>query len=68
MARTVLDTLIADVNTRRDDVSRALVAGAAKTYDEYRYMCGEIRGLTLAHNLLTDLVRRLENGDDSDEL
>jgi len=33
-------------------------------YSEYRSMCGEIRGLSLAHQTVTDLVRKLEKDDD----
>lgn len=64
MAATVFDVLIQDIEERRDSITRAVSEGAAKDYAEYRSMCGEIRGLSLAHSYVTDLVRRLENDDD----
>ena len=64
MAATVFDVLIRDIEERRDSITRAVAEGSAKDYAEYRSMCGEIRGLSLAHSYVTDLVRRLENDDD----
>lgn len=64
MATTVMDVLIRDIEDKRDTIARALVEGAARDYAEYRAMCGEIRGLSLAHSYVTDLVRRMEQDDD----
>ena len=64
MATTVMDVLIRDIEDKRDTIARALVDGAARDYAEYRSMCGEIRGLSLAHSYVTDLVRRMEQDDD----
>jgi len=64
MATTVMDVLIRDIEDKRDTIARALVDGAARDYAEYRAMCGEIRGLSLAHSYVTDLVRRMEQDDD----
>ena len=64
MAATAFDVLIRDVEDKREAIARALVEGAARDYAEYRSMCGEIRGLSLAHAFITDLVRRMEQDDD----
>ena len=64
MATTVMDVLIRDIEDKRDNIARAVVDGAARDYAEYRAMCGEIRGLSLAHSYVTDLVRRMEQDDD----
>ena len=64
MATTVMDVLIRDIEDKRDTIARALVEGAARDYAEYRAMCGEIRGLSLAHSYVTDLVRRMEQDDE----
>ena len=42
----------------------ALQQGAAKSFDEYKYLCGVIRGLSLAQSHVTDLMRRLESFDE----
>jgi hypothetical protein len=41
-----------------------LADGGAKSFDEYRYVCGVIRGLAQADTLINDLVQRLEKDDD----
>lgn len=41
-----------------------LAGGGAKDFAEYRHVCGVIRGLTHAENILQDLVQRLETLDD----
>jgi hypothetical protein len=42
----------------------ALADGAAKSFEEYRQLVGEIRGLSFAQLCVSDLVRKLENDDD----
>ena len=37
-----------------------LAASRADTFDEYKKVCGVIRGLSLADNIINDLVQRLE--------
>ena len=48
---------------RQDNVS-FLGAGRAINFDEYRNVCGIIRGLSLAESIINDLVQRLEHTDD----
>jgi len=51
------------INLRDDNVSH-LSNGGAKTFDEYRHVCGVIRGLTHAESIIKDLVQRSEISDD----
>lgn len=37
-----------------------LAASRADSYDEYKKVCGVIRGLSLADNVINDLVHKLE--------
>lgn len=37
-----------------------VAASRADTYDEYKKICGVIRGLYLADSIINDLVQRLE--------
>ena len=37
-----------------------LAASRADTYDEYKKVCGVIRGLNLADSIINDLVQRME--------
>jgi hypothetical protein len=64
MAGTLIDSTIKEVQERRDAITQALIGGSAKDFAEYRSMCGEIRGLSIAHTYLTDLVRKLTQNDD----
>jgi len=64
MATTAFDVIQRDIEEHRESIARALVDGAARDYAEYKSMCGEIRGLSLAHTFITDLVRRMEKAED----
>jgi len=41
-----------------------LAAGRAINFDEYRHVCGIIRGLTFAESLIKDLAQRMELADE----
>jgi len=41
-----------------------LAAGRAINFDEYRHVCGIIRGLNFAENIINDLVQKMEKSDD----
>jgi hypothetical protein len=64
MATTAFTVVLNEIEEKRESLAQALVSGAAKDYPEYRGMCGEIRGLSLAHSFITDLVRKMETDDD----
>ena len=38
--------------------------GRAADIEEYRTVCGVIRGLNLAENVINDLVQKMEKSDD----
>lgn len=42
----------------------AILSGRAQSFDEYRYMTGQLRGLVVAENLFKDLIDRWENRSD----
>ena len=44
----------------RDEQIAFVAASRADTFDEYKKICGVIRGLSLADNVINDLVQRLE--------
>jgi hypothetical protein len=64
MNTTAISVVIRELNIRREAISKALADGTARDYSEYRAMAGEIQGLSLAHSLLTDLVRQMEYDDE----
>lgn len=45
----------------REEQVSFLAASRAETYDEYKKICGVIRGLNLTDQIINDLVQKLEN-------
>lgn len=64
MGATAFDVVLKEIEERRESIAQALISGAAKDFPEYRAMCGEIRGLSLTHSFITDLVRKMERSDE----
>lgn len=64
MAATVFSVLLKEIEDRQRSLTNALASGAAKDHAEYKYMCGEIRGLSFTHSSITDLVRKMEQDED----
>jgi hypothetical protein len=60
----VLAYVAKEIDKLRSDQETHLSAGGAKTFDEYRHVCGVIRGLTHAETIVKDLVQRMEQSDE----
>jgi hypothetical protein len=58
------DYLLREYKERIDMLQAAVGAGHCKTFDEYKYTCGQIRGLESACAIITDLKHRMENSDE----
>lgn len=56
----LLGYVVKEIDKLRNDNVAFLGAGRAINYDEYRNVCGIIRGLSLAESIINDLVQRLE--------
>jgi hypothetical protein len=61
-----LEYLRKQFSERQDSLALALADGAAKSFEEYKQLVGEIRGLSFAQLCVSDLVRKLENDDDNE--
>ena len=61
-----LEYLRKQFTERQEGLANALADGAAKTFEEYRQLVGEIRGLSFAQLCVSDLVRKLENDEDNE--
>lgn len=59
-----LKKALKDLTERKNSLADAILSGCPKTFEEYKSMCGEIRGLTFAYEILNDLVRKMESADD----
>lgn len=52
------------INEKQAFIAKAVSEGIAKDYAEYRAMCGEIRGLSVAEGFILDLADQMERYDD----
>jgi hypothetical protein len=64
MDHKLLAHIIAEIDKLRSDQAIFLSGGGAKDHAEYRHVCGVIRGLTHAEQLVRNLVQKMENYDD----
>lgn len=61
---TLLAVIVREIDKLRGDQESHLSNGGAKSFDEYRHVCGVIRGLTHAESIIKDLVQRSEMSDE----
>lgn len=59
-----LDYLLDEYIERINMLQKAVAAGNCANHEEYKYACGQIRGLESACLTITDLKQRLENSDE----
>jgi hypothetical protein len=59
-----LDYLLDQNRDRMEMLKQALTSGNCQTYEEYKYTCGQLRGLEAACLTIVDLKHRLENSDE----
>ena len=60
----VLAYIAKEIDKLRNDQAIFLMGGGAKDFAEYRHVCGVIRGLTHAEQLVKDLVQKMERSDE----
>lgn len=58
-----LDYLINQYVERMDFLTKGIATGNLTSFDEYKYVCGQLRGLEAACVVIKDLKDRLENSD-----
>jgi hypothetical protein len=59
-----LDVLVQQLDEKAMQLQEALAAGRVETFDEYKKVCGEIRGLLTARGYALDLKQLMEKSDD----
>ena len=64
MSNQAFGYLAKEIDKLRGDQVTFLAGGGAKDFAEYRHVCGVIRGLTHAEQLVIDLVQKLEYADE----
>jgi hypothetical protein len=64
MSNSALTYVLREIDKLRGDQAVFLNGGGAKDFAEYRHICGVIRGLTHAEQLVKDLVQKMEYSDE----
>ena len=60
----VLDAVIIEIDEKVGQLRDFLAIGRVGSYEEYKQLCGEIKGLLFAREYAKDLKKRMENSDD----
>jgi hypothetical protein len=59
-----LDVLIQQADEKVMQLKDALAEGRADSFEEYKKLCGEVRGLLIMRGYTLDLKQKMENSDD----
>lgn len=59
-----LEVLTKQTDEKVLQIKDYLSEGKAESFEEYKRLCGEIRGLLTARGYILDLQQNLENADD----
>jgi len=60
---TELDVLIKQFDEKIEQLKEATATGIFETLEEYKKVCGEIRGLLIARGYVLDMKDRVEDND-----
>jgi hypothetical protein len=58
------DVLIKQADEKIEQLKDYLAEGKAESFEEYKKLCGEVRGLLIMRGYTLDLKQRMENADD----
>jgi hypothetical protein len=58
------DILIKQADEKIEQLKDFLAEGKADSFEEYKKLCGEVRGLLIMRGYVLDLKQRLENSDE----
>ena len=53
-----------ELNEKVEQLQEALTLGHLSSYEEYKFICGQVRGLLAARDIINDLKTKMENEDD----
>jgi uncharacterized protein YaaR (DUF327 family) len=63
-ANKALNHIVNTIDSKVVQLQEALSDGRVETLEEYKKVCGEIRGLLTARNYITDLNKSMESSDE----
>ena len=58
------EVLTKEIDEKVQMLQSFIAEGRAESYEEYKRICGEIKGLSTARSYTLDLKQRMENADD----
>ena len=58
------ETLTSQIDDKISQMKDFISAGKAETFEEYKRLCGEIKGLLTARGYIIDLKQNLEESDE----
>jgi hypothetical protein len=58
------EVLIQQADEKIDQLKDFLAEGKAESFEDYKKLCGEVRGLLIMRGYTLDLKQRLETSDD----
>jgi hypothetical protein len=58
------EVLVKQADEKIEQLRDYLAEGKAESFEDYKKLCGEIRGLLIMRGYTIDLKQRLENSDD----
>ena len=59
-----IEAALKELRDRKAQLAEGLANSAARNFEEYKFICGEIRGLTAVEMYLLDLAKSMEQFDD----
>jgi hypothetical protein len=59
-----LEVLIKQADEKVEQLKDFLAEGRAESFEEYKKLCGEVRGLLIMRGYTLDLKQTMENSDD----
>jgi hypothetical protein len=64
MDNDAMSLLAKQMNEDIQQITQVIAAGASADFPEYKYLCGQVLGLTRAMNYVKDMEQRLQRADD----
>jgi hypothetical protein len=64
MSNSAFEVLVQQLDEKVEQLKDFLAAGRATSFEEYKAVCGEIKGLLIARGNTLDLQQRMEHFDE----
>lgn len=58
------EVVVSQIDEKVQQLQEAISTGRAESFEDYKSICGEIKGLLIARGYTLDLKQRMEKSDD----